>query len=182
MIIGKKILRFKTLDSTNDEARRQISAGAGEGIGIVTESQTKGRGKPGSSWQSPKGNLYFSAVVKPYKNPKDLSPITLIGALAARTLIIKLSKLPVVIKWPNDLLVHGKKIAGILTERLPSGHIIIGIGININVVPDKMKGTATSLKAEKKKNFDLKKGEKILIDELNREYLHLLLPGKFANI
>lgn len=174
MIIGKKQLHYKKVDSTSEEARRLIKKGLGEGLVVTADTQTKGRGKPGSRWLSPKGNLYFSAVIKPYKNPKDLAPITLLGALAARAMIYEAAKLSAVIKWPNDLRVHGKKVGGVLTERLPSGHIIIGIGINVAVSPRELKSRATSLKAESKKSFHLKRCVEILSRQLDREYLAYL--------
>lgn len=178
MIIGKKIIHSKEIDSTNEEARRLIKKGAGEGLVVVADMQTKGRGKPGSSWFSPKGNLYFSAVVKPFKNPKDLAPVTLVGALAARAMINKISKLPVVIKWPNDLRVHGEKIGGILTERISAGYLIIGIGINVNTgkrqFPKELKRQATSLKIESGRKFSLEVCLKVILRELDREYLAYL--------
>jgi len=145
---------------------------------VVASRQTRGRGKPGSGWFSPKGNLYLSAVVKPFKNQKDLAPITLLGALAARSMIVSLAKLPVIIKWPNDLRVRGKKIGGVLTERLASGHLIIGIGININCAarsfPKKLKAASTSLMIEARRAFDLKKIVESLLKELDGEYLAYL--------
>ncbi|MDD4179058.1 MAG: biotin--[acetyl-CoA-carboxylase] ligase [Candidatus Margulisbacteria bacterium] len=170
MIIGNKLARYKTIDSTNAEARRLIVSGEGEGLVVIAAKQTKGRGKPGAKWLSPLGNLYLSAVVKPFKNPQDIAPLTLLGAVAARSAITRLAKLAVVIKWPNDLLIHGKKVGGILTERLASGFIIIGIGINVNSLPAEMERTATSLKKEGKKIIDLKKLESGLIAELDNNY------------
>lgn len=170
MIIGKKIIRYKIIDSTNDEAKRLINKGEGEGLVVVAQTQTRGRGKPGSVWLSPSGNLYLSVVIKPYKNPKDLAPITLLGALAARAMIAKVSKLAAVIKWPNDLLLHGKKVAGILTERLAGGEIIVGIGLNVNTAPN---GFA-SLAGAAKKKFFLPRCFKALLAELDREYLAYL--------
>ncbi len=174
MIIGKKILHYRTIDSTNTEARRLIKKGEGEGLVVTAGRQTKGRGKPGAKWFSPEGNLYLSAVAKPYKNPKDLSSITLLGALAARAAMIRLSKLPVAIKWPNDLRIRGKKVGGVLTERLPSGHLIIGIGLNLNSVPAEVQRTATALRILTGKSFDPKKFSAALIKELDREYLAYL--------
>lgn len=178
MIIGKKILHFKEIDSTNEEARRLIKKGSGEGLVVVADMQTKGRGKPGSGWFSPKGNLYFSAVVKPYRNPKDLAPITLLGALAARSVIMSNSKLPVLIKWPNDLRIHGKKVGGILTERMPSGQIIIGIGVNLNSrrldFPDNLRSSATSFRIEAGKRFSIDSFISQLVPELDRQYRSFL--------
>ncbi|MBN3032606.1 MAG: biotin--[acetyl-CoA-carboxylase] ligase [Candidatus Saganbacteria bacterium] len=177
-IIGKKIVRCRTIDSTSDEARRLIKKGGGEGLVVVAGRQTRGRGKPGSAWFSPPGNLYFSAVVKPYKDPRDLAPLTLLSALAARALIVRLAKLPVVIKWPNDLRVRGKKVGGILTERLPSGHIIIGIGLNVNAprraFPAPLRASATSLAIEAKRKFNLARCAALLSGLLDREYREFL--------
>ncbi len=178
MIIGKKIVRLDSIDSTSDEARRRIKNSEGEGLAVIAKRQSRGRGKPGSAWFSPPGNLYLSVVIKPYKNPKDLVPITLLGALAARAMIVSLTKLPVVIKWPNDLRVHGKKIGGVLTERLASGHVIIGLGLNINserrAFPAELKASATSLKIESGKKFALNKCAASLLRELDCEYLAYL--------
>ncbi len=174
MIIGKKIIHLKEIDSTNDEARRLIGAGEGEGLVVTAGRQTRGKGKPGSAWFSPAGNLYLSAVIKPYKNPRDLSPVTLFSALAVRTAILKLTGLPAVIKWPNDLRLRGKKVCGILTERLASGQIIIGIGLDVNLtrrsLPADLKATATSLRLETGKKYSLKKCTALLLAALNDEY------------
>lgn len=178
MIIGKKLLRLGTIDSTSDAARREIEHGAGEGLVVVAESQTKGRGKPGSGWFSPPGNVYFSAVVKPYRNARDLAPLTLLAALAVRKTIFRLTKLSAVIKWPNDLRLRGKKVAGILTERLPAGQVIIGIGLNVNVArrtfPAKLRESSTSLRVETGKKFSLARCVKLLTEELDKEYLAYL--------
>lgn len=170
MIIGKKIVHYNELDSTNTEARRLIKKGAGEGLVVIADCQTKGKGKPGSGWESPAGNLYLSAVVKPYKNQRELAPIVLLGALAGRAAL----GLPAVIKWPNDLLAGGKKIGGVLTERLPDGHLIIGIGLNLNVVPAAVRRTATSLRAETGKKADPEKFAAALIAALDLEYRSFL--------
>lgn len=178
MIIGRKIIQYQEIDSTNEEARRLIKKGEGEGLVVVAESQKRGKGKPGSSWFSPPGSVYLSAVIKPYKNPKELAPITLLGALAARAMIAKVAKLGAVIKWPNDLRLCGRKVGGVLTERMASGHLIIGIGINVNVgrsaFPEKLKEQSTSLQIETGRAFPLPKCTATLMRELDREYLAYL--------
>jgi BirA family biotin operon repressor/biotin-[acetyl-CoA-carboxylase] ligase len=179
MIIGKKIIHYKEIDSTNDQAKRLIKKGFGEGTVIVADSQSKGRGKPGSSWFSPpKDGIYLSAVVKPYKNPKDLAPITLLGAKAVVNSIEKTSPLKAKIKLPNDVIVNDKKICGVLVERVASGHLIIGIGVNINnpvgSFPEEIKDSASSLKIESKKNIEPQKFVGVLVSELDQEYLAYL--------
>ena len=178
-IIGKKIISYKEIDSTNDEAKRLIKKGLGEGAVVVARAQTKGRGKPGSSWFSPAGlGIYLSVIVKPFKDPKELAPITLLGAQAVVKTIGGLTKLTAQIKQPNDVLLNGKKISGILVERLASGYLIIGIGFNINQTADswpaELGDQATSLKIETGKEFNLPEVAALLLDELDQLYLAYL--------
>lgn len=177
-IIGKKIIHCPEVDSTQDEAKRLIKKGVSEGTVVVADSQAKGRGRPGNSWYSPLGGAYLSAVVKPFKNPKDLSPITILGAKAAVSAVEKISNLKVEIKLPNDIIVNSKKAGGVLVERVASGYLIIGIGVNINnekgSFPKEIENTATSLKIETGRNYETKKFIEILISELDREYLAYL--------
>ncbi|MEE8637524.1 MAG: biotin--[acetyl-CoA-carboxylase] ligase [Candidatus Margulisiibacteriota bacterium] len=179
-IIGKKIIRYKEIDSTNDEAKRLIKRGLGEGTLIVSGSQTKGKGKPGSAWFSPaEVGAYLSAILRPFKNPKDIASITILGARAVVTAVEKLSGLKAEIKLPNDLILHGKKLGGILVERMASGHLIIGMGVNVNnragSFPPEIRKTATSLKIESGRDFDLEEFLNRLISELNKEYLAYLV-------
>jgi BirA family biotin operon repressor/biotin-[acetyl-CoA-carboxylase] ligase len=179
MIIGKKTIYYKEIDSTNDEAKRLIKKGAGEGLVVVADSQTAGRGKPGSSWFSPPGaGVYLSAIIKPFKNPQDLGSITQLGARAAASAIRKTIGLMPEIKLPNDVILKGKKVCGILVERTASGHLIIGIGIDLNnpagSFPSELKNTATSLKIESGKDHDLEEFIRVLLAELDREYLAYL--------
>lgn len=178
-IIGKKIIRYNEIDSTNDEAKRLIIKGVGEGSVIVADSQTKGKGKPGSGWFSPAGvGIYLSAIVKPFKNPKDLAPVTLLGAKAVVSAINNISQLKTDIKLPNDVILNSRKVSGILVERVTSGHIIIGIGVNINIpkesFPVEIRNSATSLKIESRKDFDLQEFLGLLLYDLDKEYLAYL--------
>jgi BirA family biotin operon repressor/biotin-[acetyl-CoA-carboxylase] ligase len=178
-IIGKRIFRNSEIDSTNDEARRLIKKGWGEGTVVMADSQSKGRGKPGSGWFSPPavGN-YLSVILKPFINPSDLGSITLLGARAVVKAIEKQTQLKAEIKPPNDVLLNKKKISGILVERDASGNLIIGIGVNINNLagsfPAELADSATSLKIETGKNFDLSEFNDLLMAELDREYLAYL--------
>lgn len=185
MIIGKKIIQYKKIDSTNDEAKRLIKKGAGEGTVLVADFQSKGRGKPGSCWYSPPGvGVYLSVIVKPFRNPtivgnsKDLFLITTLGAKAAIAAISKVSGLAGGIKLPNDIVINRKKAGGVLVERVPSGHLIIGIGVNVNneegSFPEEIKDTATSLKIESGKSISMEKLINALVSELDREYLAYL--------
>ncbi len=178
-IIGKKIIRYQEITSTNDKAKQLVREGLGEGAVIVTASQTKGRGKPGSAWFSPAGvGLYLSAIVKPFQNPNDLVPITLLGAKAVIEAMKSVSGLSAVIKEPNDVLINGKKICGVLVERLASGEIIIGLGVNVNndlaSFPQELQNKATSMKIEAGNAFNLEQFTQIVIQELDKTYLAYL--------
>lgn len=179
MIIGKKIINCKEIDSTNDEAKRLVRQGAGEGLVVLAEAQTKGRGKPGSKWFSPAGEgLYLSAVVKPFKNPQDLALIVLLGARAVVRAVEAVTGLAASIKPPNDVYLNAKKISGILVERLASGHLIIGIGVNLNnspeSFPDELKTKATSLLIETGEKKQVQAFTQTLLTELDRQYLAYL--------
>jgi BirA family biotin operon repressor/biotin-[acetyl-CoA-carboxylase] ligase len=156
-----------------------IAQGAGEGIVVTADTQTKGRGKPGRSWFSaPKIGLYLSIILKPRLNPNDLATITLLGAKAVVNLIKDTTDLEATIKPPNDVLLNGKKICGILTERLSSGEVIIGLGLNANnpagSFPDDISQTATSLLIETGQTFALDQLQNALLKQLDSEYLAYL--------
>jgi len=173
MIIGKKIFEFEEIDSTSSEARRRASQ-VEEGTVFLAKRQTQGRGKPGSSWFSPEGGLYFSIILKPFRDPKELSEITLVFARAVVSSLLKFGDLKADIKLPNDVLVKGRKICGILTERMSSGTMIVGIGVNLNITLFPEDLSATSIKLEIGKEVDRRKYFKTLLNELECEYLKFL--------
>lgn len=126
----------KETDSTNLEASR-LSDSAQHGTVIVAERQTAGRGRSGRNWMSESGdNLYFSLLLKPEFAPEQASMLTLVMAQAVAEAIDAVCGCACGIKWPNDIVLHGKKICGILTEMQPEAgrirHVIVGVGINVN--------------------------------------------------
>lgn len=146
-----KVLRFESLPSTNTEAARLASQGAEEGLTIVAEEQTAGRGRLQRSWLSPKGTgLYFSILLRP-TIPLDQWPlITFMAALAAGDALLEASGLKTDIKWPNDLLSGERKICGILSEALETETgraVVVGIGINLtgDAYPAELAEVATSV-------------------------------------
>lgn len=146
---------------------------------MQAEAQTKGKGKPGRSWYSPAGlGIYLSVIVKPYKNPSVLAPITLAAADAVVKTIEKIAGLQAEIKMPNDVMLEGKKLCGILVERVKSGHVIIGIGINVNNLlgsfPAEIAAESTSLAIATGKHFDLAEISCMLMAELENAYLAYL--------
>jgi BirA family biotin operon repressor/biotin-[acetyl-CoA-carboxylase] ligase len=139
----------------------------------VAERQSRGRGKPGSIWHSPAGGLYFSVIIKPRKNPQDLTPLTRLAAQAVVSVIEKRTGLSARIKLPNDILLNRKKICGILTEKVGDA-VIVGIGMNLNIpqFPPQLK--ATSLFLESKRKWDADKFLGDLLTELKNEYVNFL--------
>lgn len=154
--IGKEVYYKDITASTNLDVKKLLEDGAKEGVLVVGGQQTQGRGRRGRSWQSPPDtNIYMSLGLRPDYQP-DLAPmVTLIQALAVAKAVQDVCDLQVEIKWPNDVVIHGRKICGILTEMsAETGYIqyvVIGTGINVNIreFPEDIRTTATSLCMEK---------------------------------
>jgi len=136
-LIGGCMVHFDSVVSTNDEARRLADQGATEGTIVVAERQEAGRGRLGRSWVSPPGGVYFSILLRPNLAPVQLSMITLAAAVAVAEGIRQQTGLETRIKWPNDVLLEGRKLVGILTEMAAEADsirfVVIGIGVNANV-------------------------------------------------
>jgi BirA family biotin operon repressor/biotin-[acetyl-CoA-carboxylase] ligase len=150
-LLKPRVLRFESLPSTNTELARLASEGAAEGLSIVAEEQTAGRGRLQRAWSSPKGaGLYFSILLRP-AIPQDRWPlITFMAALAVGDALREAAGVQTDIKWPNDLLSGERKICGILAEGIetPSGRaVIVGIGINLtqDAFPGELANVATSV-------------------------------------
>jgi BirA family biotin operon repressor/biotin-[acetyl-CoA-carboxylase] ligase len=150
-ILNPKVLRFESLPSTNTELARLASEGAVEGVSVVADEQTAGRGRLQRAWSSPKGaGLYFSILLRP-TIPQNYWPlITFMAALAVGDALREACELQTDIKWPNDILSGERKICGILSEAIetPAGRaVIVGIGINLtqNAFPPELSDAATSV-------------------------------------
>jgi BirA family biotin operon repressor/biotin-[acetyl-CoA-carboxylase] ligase len=154
-IFGReRIDHFPVIDSTNVHARMIADRGAPEGTVVVAEAQLKGKGRRGRSWFSPAGKgIYVSVILRPRVPPSEAPQLVLMAAVAAAEALLAQAALPVSVKWPNDILVGGKKIAGILTEMRLAGdridHVVIGMGVNVNTpaesLPPEIAAIATSL-------------------------------------
>ncbi len=148
---GYRRIAFGRVGSTNDEAKRLATAGAAHGLVVTAEEQTGGRGRAGRSWISPFGNLYASIVLRFSGSPARASEIGLVAALAvAKALAAWLSpEAKVSLKWPNDVLIGGEKVAGVLLESSSTGTsidwIVVGVGLNIAHHPHGSAWPATSL-------------------------------------
>lgn len=152
-VIGQSLFYYETLGSTMDTAFELGLKGFPEGTVVFAESQTKGRGRLGRSWFSPKEKgIYLSLLLRPEFLPQEAPKITLMTAVSISEAIKKITGLSVLIKWPNDIVVGGKKLAGILTELDAEADKIkfinIGIGINVNSSKSFLPKEGTSLKEE----------------------------------
>lgn len=171
------ILRYDSLPSTNTEAARQALRGAPEGTCIVAREQTEGRGRQQREWVSPAGaGLYCSIVLRPtHLDLKAWPLITLMAALAVADALLEACALPTDIKWPNDILVRGRKLCGILAETVETfigRACILGIGINLDdrAFPPDLQKTATSVTAQKRFTPDAEHVLSTLMHHLGRYY------------
>ncbi|MDD2539523.1 MAG: biotin--[acetyl-CoA-carboxylase] ligase, partial [Desulfuromonadaceae bacterium] len=143
--IGRRLEFLNLTASTNADAFRLAEAGAVEGTVVLADSQTGGKGRRGRAWASPAGvNLYCSVVLRPTIMPHEAPQLTFLSAVAAARAIEQTTKLNPEIKWPNDLLISGKKVAGLLNEMSAEtdgiNFVILGIGINLNMTADQFPG------------------------------------------
>lgn len=156
-ILGKKIVYYERVDSTNTVAKKLADQGADDGTVVVAEEQTGGRGRLERSFLSPFAQgLWFSVIIRPNFPPMEVSRMTLVAAVAITKVLRKLGLIHCGIKWPNDILVHGKKLVGILTELNASvekiNYLVMGIGINTGLskkaLPKELKKIVTSFAIE----------------------------------
>ena len=184
--IGGKIHHFETLDSTNSTAYQLAMEGAREGELVIAESQRKGRGRLGREWFSPPFlNVYLSVILRPKIPPQQASLITLMAAVATSDAIEKFSGLHPSIKWPNDILLGNRKVAGLLneihseTDRIH--FVVLGIGVNLNVdtetMPEEIRKSATSVKEEAGQAVSRKAFLQCLLSEVEKWYSVFLKEG-----
>lgn len=150
--LGSRIYYYQEIDSTNTQAKRLAEEGAAHGSVVVAEVQTVGRGRRGRNWISVGGSgIWFSLLLRPDIPPDRASMLTLVAAMAVTKGIRRITGRQVMIKWPNDVVVDGKKVCGILTELSAQidyvNHVIVGIGINIRgqQFPPELQEKATTL-------------------------------------
>lgn len=152
---GKQIHHFFSIGSTNDMALALGHAGESNGAVVLAEQQTSGRGRVGRAWHSEKSNgIYMSVLLRPAITPVEAPLITLVAGLAAREAVAEQTGIPPDLRWPNDLMLNGRKFGGILTEmHAEPDHVrfvVVGLGMNVNheALPTDLRATATSLRIE----------------------------------
>lgn len=189
-IIGRDIRVFEQTTSTNDVIEKLARDGVKEGVVVFAESQTKGRGRLGRKWISPayKG-LWFSILLRPNLRPQETTELTVASATALCRAIRTETGLAPEIKWPNDILISGRKVAGILTELSAEPdrvkHVTLGIGIDVNLgateLPVELRRSATSLKIEAGHPFSRADLAVALLQELDKDY-DRICAGHFADV
>jgi BirA family biotin operon repressor/biotin-[acetyl-CoA-carboxylase] ligase len=189
-VIGSTVRVLQNTTSTNDEANRAALEGHPEGLVIFAESQSAGRGRMGRRWSSPTGRgLWFSVLLRPSLTPGECTQLTAASANALVRAIQSATGITPEIKWPNDLLIKGKKIAGILTEMSAElehvRSVVLGIGIDVNQTasefPADLRGIATSLKLATGKNVSRPDLAEAVLRNLDHEYARIL-AGNFAAV
>ncbi len=153
--VAKEVLYFDTIDSTNIKAQELAEKGYPSGTLVVADKQESRKGRRGRSWVSPSGTgIFMTLMIKPDINPNNASMLTLVAALAVAKAITSVTGEEALIKWPNDIVVNGKKVCGILTEMNAQfdyiNHIVVGIGINVHneSFPEEISQMASSLMIE----------------------------------
>ena len=189
-IIGRDIRVFESTTSTNDVIEKLARDGVKEGVVVFAEAQTRGRGRLGRKWLSPAGKgLWYSVLLRPVLPPQAITQLTVVSATALRRAIAGQTGLSPEIKWPNDILVHGRKVSGILTELNAEldrvKYAILGIGVDVNLnagdFPAGLRDTATSLKAELGRALSRAELAVAVLRELDADYARLA-GGDFAAV
>ncbi|RLE50328.1 MAG: biotin--[acetyl-CoA-carboxylase] ligase [Candidatus Methanomethylicota archaeon] len=176
-VIGREVKYFESISSTQEAVKEEALKGASEGLVIIASEQRKGKGRLGRPWFSPRGGLWMSVLLRP-----DVPPIKapLLTLMAAACIADSLEEYGVKasIKWPNDVMINGRKIAGVLAEADIEmdrvNYVALGLGVNVNVpvnlMPDELKPLATSMSELLRKEVDLAEFACKLIKALDRQY------------
>lgn len=171
-VIGRDVRFFGNVESTNETARQLADEGAKDGTVVVAETQTAGRGRYGRKWFSPPDSIFMTVILRPDEKA-PVQTACAMGTVAVCNAVQAETQLRAEIMWPNDVVVKGRKICGVLAEA--SSCVLLGIGVNVNFVraklPAKLKKTATSLSAELRKKVDRTGLMMKIIRELDSLYL-----------
>jgi BirA family biotin operon repressor/biotin-[acetyl-CoA-carboxylase] ligase len=183
-LFGKRVYHFFKTDSTNRVAMELGYADEPEGAVVLAEEQTAGRGRAGRSWHSERGaGLYVTLLLRPKLSPVQAPLLTMLAGLSAHTAVLVQTGLAAELKWPNDLLLNGKKLGGILTEMHAEPNavrfVIVGLGINVGQekFPGELAGTATSLRKETGRSHSRLEVLVKLLSQFETDYNRFLREG-----
>jgi len=189
-VVGREIHVFQETTSTNDIAARLAQGGSKEGAVVFAESQTKGRGRMGRAWISPAGKgLWFTVLLRPKIAPQATTQLTAAAATALCRAVTLQTGMTPEIKWPNDILIHGRKIAGILTEMSAEldqvQEVLLGVGMDVNLeeadFPGNLLRRATSLRIETGQKINRAELAVAILRELDRDY-QVVSKGQFQRL
>lgn len=189
-VIGRQIRVFQETTSTSDIVEKLARDGVKEGVVAFAESQTRGRGRLGRTWSSPaRKGLWFSVLLRPDLRPLQATQLTVACATALRRAIGARTGLQPAIKWPNDIMVQGRKVAGILTELNAEldhiNYLVVGIGVDVNQASGdfspELRKTASSLRIESGRPVSRPDLAVAVLQELDRDY-HRVISGRFAEL
>ena len=189
-ILAPRLIVLDEVGSTNAVAKKHVLEGEGEGLVVVANTQTEGRGRHDRVWVSPKGSLYLSIVLEP-RIDDSLSPLLgLLMGCASAAAIMKLGVIPVRLKWPNDILVGKRKIGGILSELVMEDDrvkgVVLGVGINQNVnradFPDQIRNSMTTVYNEICANTSREHLASRIVGEIDRRLITIEAAQSFAPV
>jgi len=187
MKLGEPRFHFREIDTTMREAAARAEAGAREGTLVTADAQTAGRGRHGRSWVSDPGDgLYFSLVLRPRLSATAALPLTLTTGLGVARAVGEVAGLTCDIRWPNDVLLGDRKLAGVLVELSADGervrHVIVGVGVNVNQAdfPDDVRDIAVSLRSETGWEYDREALLAAILRRLGEYYERFLAGGPAA--
>ncbi|MCS7254479.1 MAG: biotin--[acetyl-CoA-carboxylase] ligase [Armatimonadota bacterium] len=187
--LGRSMVYMQSANSTNDVGKRLAEYNAPNGVLIVAETQTSGRGRFGRSWVSPEGGIYMSLILRTVTYPEDLLKLMVATAVGTCEGLRRVTSLPVMVKWVNDLILDGKKVGGILIESKSSGKevefAVVGIGVNANVdvnsFPSELRCRAISLHEVTGKELSREHIVASILDGLECRY-EQLMSGEFEDV
>lgn len=184
--MGSRLIHMEETDSTNEEIKR-LSAVLHHGSIVVADSQSMGKGRLGRNWSSPKDEgLWMSFILRPELSPEKCAGLTLVVALSLTAALREITGLDIKIKWPNDLVVNGCKLSGILTEMVTRDmevdYIVAGVGVNLTTMdfPADIKDTATSLSKEGVIDIDKMKIVKVFSSYFEKYFEQYVKTGDFS--
>ncbi|MBU1754412.1 biotin--[acetyl-CoA-carboxylase] ligase [bacterium] len=173
-MFSRQIHLLEEVSSTQDVLRSLIVSGSPEGTIVISETQSEGRGRLDREWVSPEGGLWFSVTLIPPLGPEAAPQITMIAALSIVQAIRDVVGLSACIKWPNDIFINNKKVAGIIGEmsshQVAIKYIALGIGINVNIPLEKLPSCATSVFHETQREIPLEELLSSFLDHLDDNY------------
>ena len=179
------IIRYKRVTSTSDKAKLLASSGAAEWTTVVAEVQTGGRGRAGKKWESRKGGLWFSVILRPRILPGKASLLQFLASNATRRALSEKTGVRAWTKWPNDLVVKSGKLAGILVESQSKGEsisfVVVGVGINVNQESDELPAGATSVYVTNRHKSSLEGLMDRIIENMKSDWGDLDNPGKILD-